>query len=125
MSRAQRSIENTRVTGIDVVDGRVQAVQTSQGQIRTEIVVTAAGIWSPRIGRMVGVPIPLIPMQHQYAAHRPIARTRPAACACRICATPTSWSISARMARLVLGGYERNPLPFDVDAIPDSANPTC
>src|SRR5215475_5569331 len=55
--------EYTGVTGIDVVDGRVQAVQTTQGAIRTEMVVTAAGIWSPRIGRMVGVSIPLIPMQ--------------------------------------------------------------
>src|SRR2546425_85722 len=43
---------NTRVTGIEVVNGRVQAINTSQGRIRTEIVIAAAGIWSPRIGRM-------------------------------------------------------------------------
>src|SRR5436853_3787686 len=35
---------DTRVTGIEVVNGRVQAVQTSQGRIRTGIVVVAAGI---------------------------------------------------------------------------------
>ena len=38
---------NTGVSGIDVVNGRVQAVETSRGQIRTDIVVAAAGIWSP------------------------------------------------------------------------------
>ncbi len=46
---------NTRVTGIEVVNGHVKAINTSQGRIRTEIVVAAAGIWSPRIGRMVGI----------------------------------------------------------------------
>src|SRR5260221_6637774 len=58
---------HTRVTGIEVVNGRVQAVNTTQGQIRTEIVVVAAGIWSPLIGRLADISIPLIPMQHQYA----------------------------------------------------------
>ncbi|MFQ5873018.1 MAG: FAD-dependent oxidoreductase [Dehalococcoidia bacterium] len=54
----------TPVTGIDVKDGRIEAVVTPQGRIRTEIVVAAAGIWGPRIGRMVGVSIPLFPMEH-------------------------------------------------------------
>ena len=66
---------STRVTGIEVVNSRVQAVNTSQGRIRTEIIVVAAGIWSPRIGRMVGISIPLIPMQHQYVRTAPTRRT--------------------------------------------------
>src|SRR5947209_325403 len=45
---------HTLVTSIELKNGRVQAVQTSQGRIDTEIEVVAAGIWSPRIGRMVG-----------------------------------------------------------------------
>src|SRR6266700_6443212 len=57
---------HTRVRGIEVVNGRVQSVETSNGRIRTEIVVAATGIWSPRIGRMAGVSIPLTPMQHQW-----------------------------------------------------------
>src|SRR5438876_5497313 len=64
--------ENIRVTGIEVVNGHVKAINTSQGRIRTEIVVVAAGIWSPQIGRMVGISIPLIPMQHQYALTAPL-----------------------------------------------------
>src|SRR5258708_22316182 len=51
---------------------RLQAVNTTQGRIRTEILVVAAGIWSPRIGRMAGISIPLIPMQHQYAVTGPL-----------------------------------------------------
>src|SRR5438105_6543296 len=53
-----RFLENTRVTGIDVKQGRVSAVETDQGRIATEHVLSAAGIWGPLIGRMAGVPIP-------------------------------------------------------------------
>ncbi len=63
---------NTRVTSIEVRNGRVQAVHTSQGRIQSEIIVAAAGIWSPRIGQMVGLSIPLMPMQHQYAITAPL-----------------------------------------------------
>ncbi|MGZ6368178.1 MAG: NAD(P)/FAD-dependent oxidoreductase, partial [Ktedonobacteraceae bacterium] len=115
---------NTRFTGIEVVNGRVQAVNTSQGRIRTEIIVVAAGIWSPRIGRMVGISIPLIPMQHQYVRTAPLAEL--------------SGDISIPNLRdpdnlvyfrqdgnsMVLGGYEHDPAAFDVDAIPDNSNPT-
>src|SRR5207247_1448030 len=52
--------------------GRVQAVNTTRGRISTEIVVVAAGVWSPRIGRMAGVTLPLVPMQHQYAMTGPL-----------------------------------------------------
>jgi glycine/D-amino acid oxidase-like deaminating enzyme len=60
------------VTGIEVVNGRVQAVVTAHGRIRTEIVVAAAGIWGPLIGKMAGVPIPLTPMQHIFARSAPL-----------------------------------------------------
>ncbi len=63
---------NTPVTGIEVENGRVQAVVTPQGRIRAEIVVCAAGLWGPVIGRMVGVHIPLIPCQHLLVKTRPL-----------------------------------------------------
>ncbi len=64
---------DTTVSGIDVVNGRVKGVITSQGHVRTERVLVCAGIWGPRIGRMAGVPIPLTPCQHQYAKTAPLA----------------------------------------------------
>jgi glycine cleavage system T protein len=63
---------NTPVTGIDVARGHVKAVTTSHGRITTEIVVSAAGIWGPLIGRMAGVEIPLTPMQHIFARTGPL-----------------------------------------------------
>ncbi|HEY8199627.1 MAG TPA: FAD-binding oxidoreductase, partial [Candidatus Limnocylindrales bacterium] len=39
----------TEVTGIDVVEGRVTGVHTDKGDIPTDVVVIACGVWSPRI----------------------------------------------------------------------------
>src|SRR5215813_2982285 len=64
--------DQTPVTGFEIHNGRVNAVQTPQGRIQAEHVVIAAGIWSPRLGRLAGVNIPLLPMQHQYAQAGPL-----------------------------------------------------
>ncbi len=62
----------TPVTGIEVVDGRVRAVVTSQGRIATERVLICAGIWGPKVGRMAGIQIPLIPVEHQMTWTSPL-----------------------------------------------------
>jgi sarcosine oxidase subunit beta len=49
------------VKGIEVKGGRVQSVLTSEGAISTPVVINAAGVHVPHIGRMVGVPIPVDP----------------------------------------------------------------
>ncbi|MBT7259610.1 MAG: FAD-binding oxidoreductase, partial [Desulfobacula sp.] len=56
-----------RVTDIEVdAKGQVTKVITDKGDIHTECVVNAAGEWAPRIGAMVGVNIPMVPLMHQY-----------------------------------------------------------
>lgn len=62
----------TETIGIDVVDGRVTGVRTDRGDIRTETVVIACGIWSPRIARMAGASIPLTPAVHQMISVGPV-----------------------------------------------------
>src|SRR5437867_3897720 len=61
-----------RVLGIALKEGRIHEVQTDAGPIRAEIVVNAAGMWAPDIGRMVGITIPLVPMAHQYLTTKPL-----------------------------------------------------
>ena len=39
----------TEVTGIDVEDGHVTRVRTDKGDFEADIVVIAAGVWSPRL----------------------------------------------------------------------------
>src|SRR6184192_4082552 len=67
-----RFLPRTRLTGIDVRQGRVTAVETDRGRIVTEHVLSAAGIWGPVIGRLAGVPIPLQPLQHLVGITDPL-----------------------------------------------------
>ena len=55
----------TEVLGIDVEAGRVTRVRTTAGDVETEIVVIACGVWSPKVARMAGALIPLTPAVHQ------------------------------------------------------------
>ncbi len=63
---------HTRVTGFGIERGRVAAVHTTRGDIETELVVAATGIWAPKVCGMAGVPIPLSPMEHLYAVTKPL-----------------------------------------------------
>ncbi|WP_217181442.1 FAD-dependent oxidoreductase [Streptomyces sp. AC495_CC817] len=53
-------------------DGEVTGVLTDQGEIPADIVVCCAGIWGPKIARMVGMNLPLTPLAHQLAWTGPI-----------------------------------------------------
>jgi glycine cleavage system aminomethyltransferase T len=65
---------NTEVLGIDVSDGRVRRVRTSRGDIVTETVAIACGVWSPRVARLAGASIPLTPAVHQMIDVGPVPR---------------------------------------------------
>jgi glycine cleavage system aminomethyltransferase T/glycine/D-amino acid oxidase-like deaminating enzyme len=60
------------VTGIDVEDGHVRRVRTTDGDIETDTVVIACGVWSPRIAKMAGASIPLTPAVHQMIDIGPV-----------------------------------------------------
>src|SRR3954447_23723929 len=64
-------VPNVEVTGLDVRDGRIAPVRTDGGVIEAETVVIASGVWSPKIGDMAGVSIPLTPAVHQMISVGP------------------------------------------------------
>lgn len=66
-----RVYTNCRVTGIDAEDGRVRRVRTEKGDIETEVVVNAGGMYAAEIGRMAGVRVPIVPMAHEYLVTQP------------------------------------------------------
>ncbi|MBK8097262.1 MAG: FAD-binding oxidoreductase [Planctomycetes bacterium] len=52
----------TGVTGFDIQGGRVAGVRTAAGVIQTRRCVNAAGVWSPELGTMAGLPrLPIYP----------------------------------------------------------------
>ncbi len=63
----------TRVTAIETSGrGEVTGVKTDKGDIRCEIVVNAAGLWTGRVAAMVGARVPCTPVVHQHIAMAPV-----------------------------------------------------
>jgi 4-methylaminobutanoate oxidase (formaldehyde-forming) len=61
----------TRVTGIRTQRGRVVAVETDRGEIETEVVVDAGGMFAAELGALAGVTVPIVPMAHEYLVLEP------------------------------------------------------
>ncbi len=62
---------NTTVTGISRAPGGEWLVSTDQGDIQCEHVVSATGNFARRTGAMVGLDVPVIPVEHQYIVTEP------------------------------------------------------
>ncbi len=82
---------STEVTGWRTGNGRVQAVQTTQGEWTADEYVLAAGSWSPGLARSLGLRLPL-QAGKGYSLTLPNPRQRPATCAvlteARVAVTP-------------------------------------
>ena len=113
-----------KATGFGIAGGRITAVHTTHGNIETDLVVVATGIWAPKVGGMANVPIPLSPMQHLYAVTATLAELAGA-----------SEEISLPFLRhqdkamyfrqegesIGIGSYLHEPLLVDAADIPDHA----
>ncbi|MGP4089029.1 GcvT family protein [Streptomyces sp. KR55] len=70
--RGVRFLARHEVLDVLRADGEVTGVLTDQGEIPADIVVCCAGIWGPKIARMVGMNLPLTPLAHQLAWTGPV-----------------------------------------------------
>jgi glycine cleavage system aminomethyltransferase T/glycine/D-amino acid oxidase-like deaminating enzyme len=72
---ALTTVPNVEVLGLDTEDTptgrRIRRVRTSGGDIEADTVVIACGVWSPKIGDMAGISIPLTPAVHQMISVGP------------------------------------------------------
>ena len=111
--------QRTRVTGIRTRRGRIEAVETDQGTIETEIVVNAGGMYAGEIGALAGVNVPIVPMAHEYLI------TKPSGLPLEM---PTMRDPSLLVyfrpesGGLIMGGYERHCAPWGLDGIPADFN---
>jgi 4-methylaminobutanoate oxidase (formaldehyde-forming) len=107
----------TRVTGIELRDGRVAAVETDRGRVECEVVVNAAGMYAAQLARLVGVDLPIVPYGHQYLVTEPF---EPALEPLPTLRDPDNLVyFRTEVGGLVMGGYERNPAPWALDGIPE------
>jgi len=108
-----------RVTDIEVDKaGEIKRVVTDHGDIVTGCVVNAAGEWAPRIGAMVGVNIPMVPLMHQYLTTKPIPghelpRSTP------VVRDPDNlFYCREDVGSFLIGAFETNPKAWSVEGVP-------
>ena len=109
--------EDCAVTGVELRDGRVVAVMTTEGRVACEVVVNCCGQWAREFGSLAGVSVPLVSIQHQYMITEAIDGVSSNLPTLRDPDRLTYYK--EEVGGLVMGGYEPNPLPWAVDGIPD------
>jgi sarcosine dehydrogenase len=111
-------VEGVRVTGFDIVDGRVVAVSTNHGTIKCDRVVNCGGMWARQIGAMAGVNVPLQPVKHQYVITEKLDGLSSDAATIRDPDRRTYFK--EEVGGLVFGGYEPDPISWTQEDVPDT-----
>jgi dimethylglycine dehydrogenase len=94
-------------------------VVTEQGTITAEHVVNAAGLWARRVGRMVGVDHPLVPMPHHYLVTDEIPAVAAIEGLMPAVTDLEGFTYLQREANgVLLGIYEQHPVHWEVDGAP-------
>ncbi len=110
-------MEGVKVTGVEVENGSLLAVMTDEGRIGCDKLVICAGQWSRELGRMAGVNIPLVSVQHQYLITERIEGVTSNLPTLRDPDRLTYWK--EEVGGLVMGGYEPNPKPWAIEGLPE------
>jgi len=110
-SRGAEIYRNTTVTGIEQKPNGEWIVKTDQGEITCEHVVSATGNFARKTGAMVGLDIPVIPVEHQYIVTEPhpLIRERQAKGLPEMGVlreADSSWYMREENGGLLLGPYE-------------------
>jgi glycine/D-amino acid oxidase-like deaminating enzyme len=109
-------LPHTQVTGVTSADGAVTGVVTDRGEIRSRVVIDAAGAWTRLVGRRAGAEIGTIAMRHQLLITQPIDGVHAALPITRV--IDSKVYIRPADGGLMLGGYEAQPLVPDMSAVP-------
>jgi dimethylglycine dehydrogenase len=110
-SRGAEIYRNTTVTGIEQKANGEWVVKTDQGDITCEHVVSASGNFARKTGAMVGLDVPVIPVEHQYIVTEPhpLIRERQAKGLPEMGVlreADSSWYMREENGGLLLGPYE-------------------
>jgi dimethylglycine dehydrogenase len=111
-------VRRNRVTELKPrADGSWEVI-TEQGNVRAEHVVNAGGLWAREVGRMVGLELPVLAMEHQYLVTEdlPELAGRPEQLMC----IDFEGEIYSRQERggMLLGTYERAGVPWSERVTP-------
>ncbi len=108
----------TPVTGFDIQDNRVVAVLTRADRIECETVVNCTGMWGYQMGKRLGVNTPVVPFQHQFLVTEKIPGLPKNLPTLRD--KDNLIYYKEEVGGLVMGGYERNGIPWATDGVSDA-----
>ena len=94
-------------------------VTTDAGTVTTEVVVNAAGMWAPEIGKMVGVYHPVVAFERQYFVTEDIERLAQLPVEPPVLRDPEGTFYARKeIGGLLVGPYEREPKFWGLDGVP-------
>lgn len=114
--RGARVMTDTAVNGVVSRNGAVEGVVTSRGEIQTPVVVDAAGAWSGLIAGMLGQSLAFMPTRHQLAITTPVDGVADSLPIVRV--VDTNVYIRPASGGLMIGGYEADPIQYDMRNLP-------
>jgi 4-methylaminobutanoate oxidase (formaldehyde-forming) len=110
--------EGIKVTGIELENSAVCAVNTDQGIIACEYVVNCGGMWGRELGKMVGVSVPLHAAEHMHittSAIEGVYHKMP------VLRDMDGYIYFKQEGDgLLMGGFEPKAKPWGTEGIPDS-----
>lgn len=98
-------------------------VVTEKGNIHAEHIVNAGGLWARELGRMSGIHLPVVPMEHHYLITEEIDKITALPEGLRLPACiDYEANIYFRQERsgLLLGTYEPQSTPWSIDGTPQT-----
>lgn len=112
-------ILRNRVLAITPRAGGGFDIDTEQGRIFAEHVVNAGGLWAKQVGRMVGLDLPVTPMEHHYLITETIPEVAALPRELPVTVDLDGFSYARQEARgYLLGVYEQNPRHWQMDGAP-------
>lgn len=94
-------------------------IDTEQGRIFAEHVVNAGGLWAKQVGRMVGLDLPVTPMEHHYLVTEAIPEVAALSQELPVTVDLDGFSYARQEAKgYLLGVYERNPRHWQIEGAP-------
>jgi dimethylglycine dehydrogenase len=107
---------HTRVLELAPTGRGAWRVVTSQGTIEAEHVINAAGLWAREVGLMVGVNLPLVPIEHHYLITEDIPEISALECELPLVVDLDGEMYMRPEGRgLLLGVYEKDATPWARD----------
>ncbi len=117
--RGATVIEHNRVVELRQLPDSSWDVVTEKGVVNAEHVVNAAGLWAKQVGRMVGLDLPLSPLEHHYLLTETIPEVAALKAELPMVVDLEGFTYMRQDQKgILIGVYETNPQHWSMDGAP-------